>query len=110
MIATELLNEGLPVLSKNDTVLRALKLMKEFKVAHLPVVDGDEYLGLMAEPFLQTLSVKDTMEKHLGNLVRPFLFEDQHFFDALRLIDTFKISLVPVLGKNSNFLGSFEAV
>ncbi len=107
MIAAELLNVGLPVLSKNDTVSKALKLMKEFKVAHLPVVTLDEYLGLVSEHALLTLNLKDTLGKQAGTLVRPFLFEDQHLFDALKLIDTFKISLVPVLSKNEKFLGSF---
>jgi len=107
MIAAQLVNKEIPSLSSKDTVAKAIDLMDEYKVSHLPLVDKTEYLGLFSEKFLLEQDEDDTLDMHLGSLVRPFLFEDQHLFDALKLIDAFKISLVPVLSKEEKYIGSF---
>ena len=108
MIAAALINKGLPVLSLTDKPAKGLKLMDEFKVAHLPIIEKDNYLGLVSEKFLMALNEKqDEIKNHAHAFVRPFMFEDQHLFDALKLIDTFKITLVPVLAKDEKYLGSF---
>lgn len=109
MIAVELINKGLPALAPKDKIKKALDLMDEFKVAHLAIVDKDDYLGLISEKALLDLeNQNDTIKNQVHSLVRPFMFEDQHLFDALKLIDTFKITLVPVLGKDEKYLGSFS--
>jgi acetoin utilization protein AcuB len=107
MTAAELINKNLPVLSPGDLVSSAIALMDEFKISHLPLVENDVYLGLFSELFLLELDEADTLSKHSEALVRPFVYVDQHLFDALKLMDTFKISLIPVLGKDDKFAGSF---
>lgn len=109
MIAAQLINKELPVLSPKDKISKAIDLMDEYKVAHLPLVEKNVYLGLVSEKALLDLDdPNETLKGHTDSLVRPFMFEDQHLFDALKLIDTFKISLVPVLSKDEKFLGSFS--
>ena len=108
MIAAQLINKDLPVLLPKDKVSKAIELMDEYKVAHMAVVEKGEYIGLVSEKALLDLDdQKETLKDHISSLVRPFMYEDQHLFDALKLIDTFKISLVPVLGKDEKYLGSF---
>lgn len=108
MVAAQLINKELPVLSPKDKLSRAIELMDEFKVTHLPVAENGEYLGIVSEKALLDLSdSKGTLKDLVHTLVRPFMYEDQHLFDALKLIDTFKISLVPVLGKDEKYLGAF---
>ena len=109
MIAAELINRNLPVIHSKDKCSKVLDLMDEFKVNHLPVVDGNTYLGLISETFIQSLDDDtDKVEEHLESLVKPFVFEDQHLFDALKLIDAFKLNIVVVLDKNEKYLGAFE--
>lgn len=108
MIAAELINTGLPILSPKDKISKAIELMDEFKVAHLAVVDKNEYLGLVSEKLLLEVDENDTVKSHESTFVRPFMFEDQHLFDALKLIDTFRISLVPVLNKEEKYIGAFS--
>lgn len=108
MIASALINKALPVLTLKDKPSKGLKLMDEFKVAHLPVVENGDYLGLVSEKYLEELNEQhDGLKSHVHSFVRPFIFEDQHLFDALKLIDTFRISLIPVLGKDEKYVGSF---
>ena len=49
MLARELISKIVPPLRPNDEVARALAWMDEFKVSHLPVVHGNEFLGLISE-------------------------------------------------------------
>jgi len=107
MIAAALINKDLPVLSLNEKVSKAIKRMGENKVAHLALTDNDAYLGLLSENFLLKLNKDDLLGKHLDSLVKPFMYEDQHLFDALKLIAAFRISLIPVLTKDEKYLGSF---
>ena len=107
MIAAELINKDVPVLSPKDQIGKAIDMMDDCKVSHLPLVDKNEYLGLISELFLLEQDEDDRLEAHVASLVRPFLFEDQHLFDALKLIDTFKITVVPVLSKDEKYLGCF---
>ena len=49
MLAQELINNSLPQLQLTDTVSKALQLMSDFKMTHLPVVSEDKYLGMIGE-------------------------------------------------------------
>ena len=49
MLAQELVNNALPRIELSDTVSKALQLMNDFKITHLPVVSEDKYLGLISE-------------------------------------------------------------
>ena len=49
MIAKELISESIPPIKPDDSGIRALKWMEEFKVSHLPVVDGRDFLGLISD-------------------------------------------------------------
>ena len=45
MLAQELINNILPQLQLTDTVSKALQLMSDFKMTHLPVISEEKYLG-----------------------------------------------------------------
>ena len=49
MLAQELSSNILPQLQLSDTVAKALQLMSDFKITHLPVVSEEKYLGLIRE-------------------------------------------------------------
>ena len=49
MLAIELNNNNIPQLKLDDTVGKALQLINDFKVTHLPVVSEEKFLGLISE-------------------------------------------------------------
>ena len=49
MLASEHINTLLPYLSPNDSVEKAINWMEEYKMQHLPVVENEQYIGLLAE-------------------------------------------------------------
>ena len=49
MLTGNLQTQTLPYLRLSDKVYQALELMNENQVEHLPVVDGDKYVGMISE-------------------------------------------------------------
>ena len=106
MIALQLLRNDIKPLKSGDKVFEAHALMDDYKVSHLPVVDGEEYLGLVSEGDLldavdDELSIKEGSSK----LVRAFVGADKHLFEALNLFHEFKLSMLPVLDTDEHYMG-----
>ena len=57
MLAIDLNSVMIPQLKLQDTVSKALHLLKEHGVSHLPVVSEEKYLGMIGEDEL--LDVED---------------------------------------------------
>ena len=54
MIASSLLSNVVPVLKKDDTCAQALGWMDLFRVSHLPVLEGETYVGLLSDEIMYT--------------------------------------------------------
>ena len=106
MIAVELISNIIPPLKTSDTVQKALGRMSEFKLYHLPIVNESQFLGLVAEDEL--IEVRD-QQAPIGSLaltiLNPFVFQDAHIYDVVRLFNLMQLSLVPVLDQQKNYLG-----
>lgn len=106
MFASALISNVLPPLRTSDTVQKALDRMAEFKVLHLPIVSDSQFLALVSEEEL--IAQKDP-EIAIGaislTLINPFVFENSHIYDVIRLISQLGLSLVPVLDQHKAYLG-----
>ena len=49
MLTIELINTNIPRLQLKDSVSKALTLVNDFRLTHLPVVENEKYLGLISE-------------------------------------------------------------
>jgi CBS domain-containing protein len=107
MIAKELITEGLLPLRISDTGTTALMQMDEYKVGHLPVVEEKAYLGLLSEPELFNLPDPDhSLQYLLGSLQRIYVYETDHVFEVVRLFNTPKVTVVPVLNDADEYSGT----
>lgn len=106
MFASELISNSIPPLKTSDSVQKALERMTEFKLYHLPIVNETQFLGLLAEEEL--IEVRDTAQA-IGSLplsiLNPFVYEDAHIYDIIRLFHQLHLSVVPVLDYKKNYLG-----
>ena len=106
MFAAELINDDITPLHTSDSVQKAMERMTEFHVRHLPVVNEQQFLGLVAEPDL--IAEPDT-QTAIGaialSLVNPYVREDQHIYDVIRLFYEQALTIVPVLDIKKNYLG-----
>lgn len=106
MISAELISDIIPALKTSDTVQKALDRMTEFKIYHLPIVNESQFLGLVSEDEL--IEIRDT-QAPIGSLsltiLNPFVFDSAHIYDVMRLFSQMKLSLVPVLDQQKNYIG-----
>jgi acetoin utilization protein AcuB len=106
MLVRELITDAVPPLKTSDTGLKALSWMEEFRVSHLPIVNNVDFLGLISEEDILNLnSPEEPIGNHPLSLLRPFVIENQHVYDAIKLLDKLKITLIPVLDEEQHYLG-----
>ncbi|MDX2301861.1 MAG: CBS domain-containing protein [Microscillaceae bacterium] len=106
MIAEELINQMIPPLKPADTLDKAIRWMEEMRIAQLPVIDKDQYIGLLSEDIIYEKNDESTYVSDvqlIGSSV--YVMYNQHFYDILRLASSYAVQLVAVLGEEGNFLG-----
>lgn len=109
MIAKELINDAIPVVRTSDTGNTALQWMETHRVSHLPIVNNQEFLGLISDTDIYDNNCgEDPIGNHNLSLVRPFVFENQHIFEIMDLCAKMKLSVIPVLDTNKNYLGAIS--
>lgn len=104
MLTKEMLNKQIPVLNSKSTGDYALSVMEDLKLKHLPVVDGKTYSFLLSEKDL--FSMENTADP-IANLsvFAPCAYENTAVIDVLHLMSKDKLSVLPVIGQDSNYLG-----
>ncbi|MBI9066392.1 MAG: CBS domain-containing protein [Salinivirgaceae bacterium] len=111
MIAAELLSEIIPAIHKDDIANEALNWMDVFKVSHLPIVEGDEYLGIISDAdIIDKNSPETPVCSHQLSLQRPYVKIDQHIFEIVDLISKFKLTVVPVLDEKDKYAGVITVI
>ena len=106
MRANELISEVIMPLRTSDTGNIALSWMDELHVSHLPIVNNETFLGLVSEKDIYELNDPDEpLGGYQLSLVRPYVYDDQHLFEVIRILSTMELTLVPVLDEHENYMG-----
>lgn len=107
MFIHQLISTALPALKPEDTGDTALHLMQEWHVAHLAMVEGEEYKALVKEDDLLNW---DTPEAPLSSAAflnfRPVVYGNQHPYEAVKRAVQQNISVVPVISEENKYLGT----
>jgi CBS domain-containing protein len=103
----QLISDDIPPLKINDSAEKALRWMEEFKVSWLPVVDGADFIGLISEGELFELEESDaSIGSSALALLRPVLNENQHAYDALKLMAELNVDVIAVLDDRGKYKGA----
>ena len=106
MLAIELISDVIPPVHTSDTIQKVLDRMVEFRLRHLPIVNEEQFLGLVAEDDLIGESDYQTAVGALAlSQVNPYVLEDQHIYDVIRMFYERQLTIVPVLDAKRNYLG-----
>ncbi|MDC0099070.1 MAG: CBS domain-containing protein [Crocinitomicaceae bacterium] len=106
MRALSLITEDIPPLTHNDTGERALNWMDEFKVSHLPVLKVGNFVGVISETeVLNKMDLNKPLDELFQHLPRPYVNAGDHIYQVLSKIAEFKLSLIPILDDDENYLG-----
>lgn len=106
MLAIDLVSDVIPALRTSDTGARALSWMEIFRISHLPIVDNQEFLGLISDTDIYDLGL---MDEPIGNykltLFSPFVYAQQHLYDVIEIASRLKLTVVPVLDEEKHYIG-----
>ena len=107
MQASNLISSSLITLHPDDDGLRAISLMEELRVNHLPVVRNGFYLGILSEKeILNWDNEEEFIEEHLEEITAPSVIGTQHLFDIIEELEKFSLTVIPVLDEEKHYLGS----
>lgn len=107
MLVSKIISHELPALVPDDRPETALQYMQDWKVSHLPVVDGTRLLGLIEESSI--LGFEAQSAKVVDFSLLPFqVTPDQHVFEVIEIISTNQLSTLPVADADQNYLGEIS--
>jgi acetoin utilization protein AcuB len=106
MVAKDLISEVIPSLKTSDPGQTALNWMEIFKISHLPIVNNQEFLGLISDTDIYDMNQpNEPIGNHVLTLYKPFVTTEQHIFEVIGLASRLKLSVVPVLDAKNNYKG-----
>jgi len=107
MLTRELLSQTLPYLRLQDKVYQALQMMNDNNVTHLPIVDGDKFIGLISEADLLQAENDNAALSELQQSVSDIsVKDDEHFLKAVQLAADSGVSVVPVVTEDNELVGT----
>ena len=103
MLTGELQSQNLPYLHLSDKVSQALQLMNDNQVTHLPVVDGEKFVGILSE---DDLLQAENDNSELRTLQQSFgttsVKSTEHFLKAIQVAAENSLSVVPVVDMDND--------
>ena len=109
MLAYELSDNIVPQLKLSDSVSKALQLMTDFKISHLPVVADDKYLGLIGEDDLYDIENKNQqIDLFQHYFVPAFINGSNHILFAVNISNLYQTNIIPVINDEKDLLGTIS--
>lgn len=106
MLTTDLINGNIPRLQLQDSIAKALQLVNDFRVTHLPVVSDNKFLGLLSEEdLLDAEDEKLTIEVLQEHFIPASVKDNMHFLNAVNASIQFDTSIVPVINEEGELAG-----
>ncbi len=107
MLTTELINNNIPQLQLQDSIAKALQLINDYRVTHLPVVSEDKYLGLVSEDdLLDAENEKLTIQVLENSFIIAAVKENEHFLNAVNYSNRYETTVVPVVNEEKELVGA----
>lgn len=107
MLTKELQSQSLPYLHLNDKIYQALQMMNDNHVTHLPIVEGEKYIGIISEEDLLQAendhAELETMQQSFGN---ASVKSNDHFLKTIQVAVENGLSVVPVVSNDNEIIGS----
>jgi acetoin utilization protein AcuB len=107
MLTGELISQTLPYLHLQDKVYQALQLMNDNHVTHLPIVEGEKFIGIISEEDLLQAendnAELETLQQSFGNAA---VKTNEHFLKAIQIAVENGLSVVPIINGENEIMGA----
>lgn len=106
-MAENLISDSLTSVISAEKGKKALNSMDVYRVSHIPVVNGTKYLGLISDKLIYDLNLLEVaIETKLDKLNTSHVHKEQHIFEIAILMYKLKLSVIPVVDSEHDYLGS----
>jgi acetoin utilization protein AcuB len=106
MLTIDLINNSIPRLHLKDSVSKALQMISDFRVTHLPVVENDKFIGLISEDdLLDAEESKMPIELMQDTFILTAVHDNEHFLNAVTFSNNIESTLVPVINEENDLVG-----
>jgi CBS-domain-containing membrane protein len=105
MMADTLISEIISPLRLYDTGMYALDQMAEHHVRHLPIVEGNQLIGLISEDDVLNYDHNSSIKDFNMHFSRPYASYNNHLYEILRLMADFRLSVIPVVDEEDRYVG-----
>lgn len=108
MLTTELINNNIPRLKMLDSNAKALQLINDYRLTHLPVVSDDgKFMGLISEEdLLDAEEERGSLQFFAEGFITASVKENEHFLNAVNFSNQHDTTCVPVVNDEKEFVGS----
>ncbi|MBK8951969.1 MAG: CBS domain-containing protein [Chitinophagaceae bacterium] len=107
MLSGSLQTQSLPSLRISDKVYQALQMMNDYHVTHLPITEGEKYIGVISEEdLLQAENDSDAISSLEQSFANTSVKADTHFLMTLRVAAENGLSVVPVVNNDNELVGT----
>jgi predicted transcriptional regulator len=106
MVAKNFISALIPPLKVTDTGEKALNWMADFHVRHLPVLDEEQFVGIISEEDILDFGNTDApISEHPLLQHQCSVNEHEHIFEIIKLAVQFQLSVIPVINEGQQLLG-----
>ena len=106
MVAKDLISQVIPSLKTSDSGQTALNWMEIFRISHLPIVNNQDFLGLISDSDIYDMNQpEEPIGNHSLTLLKPYVKTEQHLFEVIGLASRLKLTVVPVLDEKLHYKG-----
>ena len=106
MLAKDLISDVIPALKTSDSGQKALYWMDIFRISHLPIVNNEDFLGLISDKDIYDLNMsEEPIGNHTLSLFSPYVTDNQHIYEVMEMASRMMLTVVPVLDQNNRYQG-----
>jgi len=105
MVAENLISTAILPLKTSDTGEDALKVMDDFYVRHLPIVNTKQLLGVISEDDILLHNVMEPVGSYALSMIRPYVRDTDHIYEVMRLLAENQLTIIPVIDAEGDYMG-----
>lgn len=102
-----LIHKSTPPIQIGDSIKSIQTIFNNNNLSHLPVLDNQVFIGNVSRDDIDTFYQDDLLQQYRYVLEPYFAREQMNILEVLHLLAINHSNVIPVLGKNSEYLGFY---
>lgn len=108
MLAYQLIQQTFPTLNLTDTVGFALQLMDEYDVQHLPIINEEKLIGLVAKDDLLDENETHLLASSEERFIKVSVKKEAFVLTALKIVTQNDLTILPVVNELDELMGTIS--